>query len=48
VILAARKRSVIIRPLGDVIVLMPAIAMPENRIDELCEVTIAAIQETLR
>ncbi|HBN77251.1 MAG TPA: adenosylmethionine--8-amino-7-oxononanoate transaminase, partial [Planctomycetaceae bacterium] len=27
VILAARKRGVIIRPLGDVIVLMPAIAM---------------------
>lgn len=47
VILAARKRGVIIRPLGNVIVLMPAIAMPENRIDELCEVTIASIQETL-
>ena len=45
VTLAARARGVILRPLGDTIVLMPAPAMPAAGIDRLCEVAIAAIDE---
>ncbi len=45
VTLAARKRGVIVRPLGDVIVLMPAIAMPVEQIDELCDAVFEAIEE---
>ena len=45
VTLAARRQGVIIRPLGDVIVLMPALAMPEALIDQLCDVAISAINE---
>ncbi len=45
VTLAARRRGVIIRPLGDVVVLMPAPAMPVELVDELCDVAIAAIDE---
>lgn len=45
VTLAARRRGVIIRPLGNVIVLMPAVAMPAAEIDELCDATVAAICE---
>lgn len=45
VTLATRKRGVILRPLGDVIVLMPAPAMPVELIDRLCEVAIECIDE---
>lgn len=45
VTLAARRRGVILRPLGDVIVLMPAPAMPENLLHELCDVALMAIEE---
>ncbi len=45
VTLAARKRGVIIRPLGDVIVLMPAPAMPGELVERLCDVAIEAIHE---
>jgi adenosylmethionine-8-amino-7-oxononanoate aminotransferase len=45
VTLAARMRGVIIRPLGDVIVLMPAPAMPGELVDRLCDVAIKAIEE---
>jgi adenosylmethionine-8-amino-7-oxononanoate aminotransferase len=45
VTLAARKRGVIIRPLGDVVVLMPAPAMPGELVDRLCDVAIEAIVE---
>jgi len=45
VTLAARERGVIVRPLGDVIVLMPAIAMPVEQIDELCDAVFEAIEE---
>ncbi|VAX42253.1 Adenosylmethionine-8-amino-7-oxononanoate aminotransferase [hydrothermal vent metagenome] len=45
VTLAARKQNVILRPLGDVIVLMPAPAMPEELIDQLCDVVIASIEQ---
>jgi adenosylmethionine-8-amino-7-oxononanoate aminotransferase len=43
--LAARKQGVMIRPLGDVVVLMPAPAMPGELIDLLCDVVIASIDE---
>lgn len=45
VTLAARKRGVILRPLGDVVVLMPAPAMPIELVRELCQVTIDSICE---
>ncbi len=45
VTLAARKRGVILRPLGDVVVLMPAPAMPPNLVEELCDVAVEAIEE---
>jgi len=47
VTLAARKQGLILRPLGDVVVLMPAPAMPAERIDELCDKTFAAIEEAV-
>jgi adenosylmethionine-8-amino-7-oxononanoate aminotransferase len=47
VVLAARKRGVVIRPLGDVIVLMPAPAMPATLVDELASATFSAIDEVL-
>ncbi len=45
VVLAARKRGAIIRPLGDVIVLMPAPAMPADLINQLCDTVFASIAE---
>jgi len=45
VTLAARKRGVILRPLGDVVVLMPAPAMPVDLVDRLCDVAIECIDE---
>jgi adenosylmethionine-8-amino-7-oxononanoate aminotransferase len=45
VTLAARKRGVIIRPLGDVVVLMPAPAMPSDLIDRLCDACADSIHE---
>ena len=45
VTLAARRRGVIVRPLGDVVVLMPAPAMPKNQVCRLCDVIMEAIQE---
>ena len=45
VALAARKRGVIVRPLGDVVVLMPAPAMPGELIEELCDAVGEAIRE---
>ncbi len=38
VIEEARKRGVIIRPLGDIVVLMPALAMTEEQLDRLVDV----------
>jgi adenosylmethionine-8-amino-7-oxononanoate aminotransferase len=43
VILEARKRGVIIRPLGDVIVLMPPLAIEESTLQELLAVTYESI-----
>lgn len=48
VTIAARKRGVILRPLGDVAVLMPAPAMPIELVDRLCDVVIEAIDEATR
>ncbi len=48
VTLAARRRNVIVRPLGDVAVLMPAPAMPIESVDRLCDVVIEAIDEVTR
>lgn len=45
VTLAARRRGLITRPLGDVIVLMPAPAMPGHLIDRLCDVVFESIEE---
>jgi len=47
VTLAARKRNVILRPLGDVVVLMPAPAMPTELIHRLCDAAIESIEEVL-
>jgi adenosylmethionine-8-amino-7-oxononanoate aminotransferase len=48
VTLAARRRGVIIRPLGDVVVLMPAPAMPPELVDRLCDTAIDCINEVTR
>jgi len=48
VTLAARERGVILRPLGDVAVLMPAPAMPVDLVDRLCDVAIASIDTATR
>jgi adenosylmethionine---8-amino-7-oxononanoate aminotransferase len=47
VTLAARRRGAAIRPLGDVVVLMPALAMPETDLRRLVEITAAAIAEVM-
>ncbi len=44
VILEARKRGVMIRPLGDVIVLMPPLAITLEELDTLCRVTYESIE----
>ncbi len=44
VILAARKLGAILRPLGDVIVLMPPLAISLAELKELCDITIQAIE----
>ncbi|MFH5804518.1 adenosylmethionine--8-amino-7-oxononanoate transaminase [Alienimonas sp. DA493] len=42
-VLAARERGLILRPLGDTLVLMPAVGMPVSLADRLCETAIAAV-----
>jgi len=44
VILEARKRGLIIRPLGDVVVLMPPLAISMVELDRLCNITYESIQ----
>jgi adenosylmethionine-8-amino-7-oxononanoate aminotransferase len=44
VILEARKRGIILRPLGDVIVLMPPLSSTEEEIRRLGEVVAASIE----
>jgi adenosylmethionine-8-amino-7-oxononanoate aminotransferase len=48
VTLRARERGVIIRPLGDVVVLMPAPAMPTALVDRLCDAVFEAIDVATR
>lgn len=48
VTLAARRRGVIVRPLGDVVVLMPAPGMPVELVDRLCDVAFESIDEATR
>ena len=45
VTLAARRRGVVIRPLGDVVVLMPAPSMPTGLVSRLCAVAVDSIRE---
>jgi adenosylmethionine-8-amino-7-oxononanoate aminotransferase len=45
VTLAARERGVLIRPLGDVVVLMPPLAITEAELTRLVKVTAAAVAE---
>ena len=45
VILEARRQGVVIRPLGDVIVLMPPLAIPEGELERLAEVVHDAIKK---
>ena len=44
-ILAARQLGAILRPLGDVIVLMPPLCITAAELDTLCDITIAAIAQ---
>ena len=45
VILKAREKGVIIRPLGNVIVLMPPLSMTKEELSRLCDVAFQSIQE---
>jgi adenosylmethionine-8-amino-7-oxononanoate aminotransferase len=45
VALAARRRGAVIRPLGDVVVLMPALAISESDLRRLVAITAAAITD---
>jgi adenosylmethionine-8-amino-7-oxononanoate aminotransferase len=47
VTLACRHRGVILRNIGDTIVLMPAPAMPAELVRQLCHVVIESLQEVL-
>jgi adenosylmethionine-8-amino-7-oxononanoate aminotransferase len=44
-ILAARRHGVILRPLGNVIILMPPLSITEDEVDRLAEVAAACIEE---
>ena len=44
-ILAARKRGVILRPLGDVVILMPPLAMTDEQLERLAKATYESIRE---
>ena len=48
VTLACRKREVVLRNIADVIVLMPAPAMPEQLVIELCQVVGESIAEVMQ
>ena len=43
VTLAARARGAIVRPLGDVVVLMPPLSITADALEELVEITADAI-----
>lgn len=48
VTLAARRRGAIIRPIGDVVTLIPAPAMPEGQVRRLCQTLLESIDEATR
>jgi adenosylmethionine-8-amino-7-oxononanoate aminotransferase len=48
VILEARRLGAILRPLGDVIVLMPPLCIREEELEELCRITSEAIRRGTR
>ena len=45
VTLAARRRGAIVRPLGDVVVLMPPLSITADELTRLVAITAAAIEE---
>ena len=45
VTLAARRRGAIVRPLGDVVVLMPPLSIGTDELTRLVEITAAAIED---
>jgi adenosylmethionine-8-amino-7-oxononanoate aminotransferase len=45
VALAARRRGAVIRPLGDVVVLMPPLAMSADELSHLVQITAASVAE---
>jgi adenosylmethionine-8-amino-7-oxononanoate aminotransferase len=45
VIAAARRRGAVLRPLGDVIVLMPPLSIADGELDDLLAITYASIAE---
>jgi adenosylmethionine-8-amino-7-oxononanoate aminotransferase len=45
---AARRRGVIIRPLGDVVVLMPPLGITDDELDELVGVVDESVREVVR
>jgi adenosylmethionine---8-amino-7-oxononanoate aminotransferase len=45
---AARRRGVIVRPLGDVVVLMPALGSTDTEIDELVSVVDESVREVVQ
>ncbi|PIQ44641.1 MAG: hypothetical protein COW04_11945 [Deltaproteobacteria bacterium CG12_big_fil_rev_8_21_14_0_65_43_10] len=47
VIMEARRRGVILRPLGDVIVLMPPLSITLQELDELLKVTFDSIRSVI-
>jgi adenosylmethionine-8-amino-7-oxononanoate aminotransferase len=47
VALAARKRGVILRPLGDVIVLMPPLSVTERELARIVDVAVSSVREVL-
>ncbi len=44
VIMEARKHGLIIRPLGDVVILMPPLSVSTEEIDRICEITYESIR----
>lgn len=48
VIKKTKEKGVILRPLGDVIVLMPPLTTGEDEIDMLCDATFSSIEEVIK
>ena len=48
VTLACRRRGVILRNIGDTIVVMPAPAMPESLVRQICQTVVQSLEEVLK